>query len=544
MAAHSGLTRSYWPADRSAPVRELTVGELLREAASTVPERLALVHAAVEVKERRAWTYRRMLATVEQVARALLARFEPGERIAVWAPNSGEWVILQQGIAVAGMILVAVNPAYRSNELSYMLEQSGAVALFHVDNYRDTDLSAIARSVRSDLPALQAIISFSDWDEFVQSAPDDLPLPDVEPLDPVQIQYTSGTTGSPKGALLHHKGLLNEAYFVGRRAGMTDGAVCVNAMPMYHIGGGAVTEFATLSVHGTYVVMPAFDAGHTLELIETYRGTHSLMVPTMLIALLDHPDVRSRDLSSLKTVMSGAAAVPESLVHRCQERLGSAFSILFGQTEMHGVISQTSITDAPADQACTVGTPLPELEIKIVDPESGNIVPIGTPGEICCRGYQTMLEYYNMPEETAATIDDDGWLHMGDLGAMDNRGFITITGRLKEMIIRGGMNIYPREIEELLIDHPAIAEAVVIGVPDERWGEQIAAILRPRATGESLAPDELKAWCRERIAAHKTPAQWYQVDQFPVTASGKIQKFILKEDISEGKLAVARPLAT
>jgi fatty-acyl-CoA synthase len=262
----------------------------------------------------------------------------------------------------------------------------------------------------------------------------------------------------------------------------------------------------------------------------------------MLISLLEHPDVRARDLSSLETVMSGASAVAESLVHKCQDQLGSAFSILFGQTEMHGVISQTSVTDAPADQARTVGRPLPELEIKIADPASGDITPIGTPGEICCRGYQTMLEYYNMPGETAATIDVDGWLHMGDLAAMDNRGFITITGRVKEMIIRGGLNIYPREIEELLFGHPSVADAVVIGVPDERWGEQIAAVLQLRST-DGVAPEALKMWCRERIAAHKTPAHWYLVDQFPVTPSGKVQKFILKEDIIEGKSSIARPLA-
>jgi fatty-acyl-CoA synthase len=356
MAAPIGLTQSYWPADRSDPVREITIGELLREATSTVPDRLALIHAPVEVSHRREWTYRELLATVEQVARALLTRFEPGDRIAAWAPNSGEWVLLQQGIAVAGMVLVAVNPAYRSSELSYMLEHSGAVALFHVDSYRDADLTAIAQSVRADLRCLREIISFSDWDDFIGSALDDLPLPHVAPRTPVQIQYTSGTTGFPKGALLHHKGLLNQAHFVGQRAGMSDAAVCINAMPMYHIGGGAVTEFATLSTRGTYVVMPAFDAGHMLELIETYQGTHSLMVPTMLISLLEHPDVRKRDLTCLQTVMSGAAAVAESLVHECQRQLGSAFSILFGQTEMHGVISQTSVTDAPADQAQTSGS--------------------------------------------------------------------------------------------------------------------------------------------------------------------------------------------
>jgi fatty-acyl-CoA synthase len=535
-ATPTRLEQSYWAAEPSRGVRDITVGELLQEAAAAVPGRLALVDAVADPAARREWTYAELLTDVERVARALLARHEPGDGIAVWAPNAAEWIVLQQGIATAGMILIAINPAYRSHELRYVLAQSGAVALFHVDEYRGADLNAIIDEVRPEAPALRETISFSEWASFLDSGDPATELPTVAPLDPVQIQYTSGTTGFPKGALLHHKGLVNEAHFVAQRAGMDDGGVCINAMPMYHIGGGAVTELGTLAMHGTYVVLPGFDPGLVLETFETYRGTHALMVPTMLIAVLEHPDCRTRDLSSIQTMMSGAAAVPETLVHRVIERLGCRFSILFGQTEMHGVISQTRLTDSPADQAATVGQPLPELEVKIADPATGEVLAIGEQGEICCRGYQNMLAYYELPAETAATIDADGWLHMGDLGTMDDRGFLKVTGRLKDMIIRGGINIYPREIEDLLFTHPQIAEVAVLGVPDERWGEQIAAVVRPADPAAPPVAEELRAWCKERIAAHKVPARWFVAQAYPMTPSGKVQKFVLRDQLDAGAL--------
>jgi fatty-acyl-CoA synthase len=544
-ATPTRLQESYWPAapEPAQAIRDITLGDLLREAAAAAPDRLALVDAVPFRDARREWTYTDLLADVERVARALLARYERGERIAIWAPNSAEWVVLQQGIAMAGMVMVAINPAYRAHELQYVLAQSGAVALFLVDDYRGTDMTALAGEVAPQLPALRDVLSFTDWPSFLDSGDPARELPAVLPLDPVQIQYTSGTTGFPKGALLHHKGIVNEAHFVALRAGMGDGGVCINAMPMYHIGGGAVTEFGTLAMHGTYVVLPGFDPALVLELFETYRGTHALMVPTMLIAVLEHPDCATRDLSSVQTMMSGASAVPEALVHRVMDRLGCRFSILFGQTEMHGVISQTRVTDGAADQAGTVGQPLPDLEVKIADPALGTTLPIGEQGEICCRGYQNMLAYYEMPAETEATIDAEGWLHMGDLGTMDDRGFLRVTGRLKDMIIRGGMNIYPREIEELLFSHPDVAEVAVIGLPDERWGEQVAAVIRPKDPASPPSADGLRDWCRERIATHKTPARWFFTDSYPMTPSGKVQKFVLRDQIDAGVLTPA-PLPT
>jgi fatty-acyl-CoA synthase len=307
-------------------------------------------------------------------------------------------------------------------------------------------------------------------------------------------------------------------------------------MPMYHIGGGAVTSFGTWAKRGTFVVLPGFEPGHLLEAFETYRGTHALVVPTMLISMLDHPDRSRRDLSSVQTILSGAASVPASLVRRTAELLGCQFSILFGQTETHGVICQTRVTDGPEDQADTVGQPLPQLEVKIADPETGEPAPIGEQGEICCRGYQNMIGYYGLQDETSATIDGDGWLHMGDMGEMDERGYLRITGRAKDMIIRGGLNLYPAEIEGALTDHPAIEVAAVIGVPDEVWGEQVGAVLRVRSGHRRPSVEELTAFLRGQLAAHKTPVFWAFRDELPMTATGKIQKFVLREDVVKGLL--------
>jgi fatty-acyl-CoA synthase len=535
MVEPTALTTSYWPAE-PGEVREVTVCETLRYAAATVPDRVALVDCVPDPAARRQWTYAEFVADAERVARALLTRYAPGERIAIWAPNSAEWIVLQQGVAMAGMVLVALNPAYRTRETQFVLKQSGAAAVFLVDSYRGFDMRAMVDGIRGDLPALRDVRSFSEWAAFLTEGDPDIDLPEIAPGDMIQVQYTSGTTGFPKGAMLHHMGLVNEATFVAERAGMSDGGVYVNAMPMYHIGGGAVTSFGAWAKRGTFVILPGFDPGTILEAVETYGGTHTLLVPTMLVAVLDHPDVETRDLSSLQTVLSGAASVPASLVRRTMHRLDCQFSILFGQTETHGVISQTRVTDSPEDQADTVGQPLPRLEVKIADPLTGEPTPLGERGEICARGYQNMRGYYEMPAETAATIDGDDWLHLGDIGSMDARGFLRVTGRVKDMIIRGGMNLYPAEIEAALTDHPAIESAAVIGVPDERWGEQVAAVLRVRPGHERPTVAELTDYMRSQIAPHKTPVYWSFVDELPMTPTGKTQKFVLREQAAAGSL--------
>ena len=530
------LVESYWPADISTPLRQETIGMLLRHAAATAGERIALVDGQADPALRTTWSYQELLGAAEAAARALLERFEPGERVAIWAPNRAEWVILQQGLSLAGLVMVALNPNYRRHELSYALQQSRAAGLFHTDKYRGFDMAGLVQEIRSELPELRTTVSFSDWETFLSSGSPDTVLPVVEPLDPVQIQYTSGTTGFPKGAVLHHYGVVNASALAGQRAQIADGAVFVNVMPMYHIGGGSVTELGTLAARGTYVLLAEFEPGLHLELIEAYRATHTLAVPTMLMAMLDHPSCGSRDLSSLQVVMSGATVVPAALVNRTTEAFGCDLIISFGQTELHGIISETEVTDSVEDQENTIGRPIPQVEVAILDPATGVTLPIGQQGEICARGYQTMSGYFELPEQTAATIDFDGWLHTGDLGSMDARGYLRITGRLKDMIIRGGLNIAPREVEDVLFAHPEVAEVSVVGVPDRKWGEQVGAVIRLADPAHPPTSDALRAYCRERMAAFKSPALVFVVDSYPLTPSGKVQKFLLRQAIDNGEL--------
>jgi fatty-acyl-CoA synthase len=495
------------------------------------------VDAGPDPAQRRSWTYAELLAIAERVARALLVRFRPGERVAIWAPNCAEWVLLQQGASLAGLVLVTVNPANRQLELDHILQRSRAVGIFHATEYRGFDMAGAVRAARAAAPELREAVDFTGWAEFLATSDGSKMLPAINPGDPAQIQYTSGTTGFPKGALLHHRGILNASRFVARGAGVTDGAVWINAMPMFHIGGGALTEIGTFAFRGTYVLMPAFDAELLLELIETYRGTITLVVPTMLSALLTHPDLGKRDTRSLRSIMSGASFVPAELVIRAKAAFGCQFSIVFGQTELHGVVTQTHLDDSAEDQSRTIGRPLPLVEVKIADPESGATVPVGTRGEICARGYQTMLEYFEEPDQTELTLSKDGWLRTGDLASMDHRGYLTITGRLKDMIIRGGENIYPREIEDVLDSHPGVASAIVVGVPDETWGEQVGAVIVPADPQSPPSPETLRAYCRERLAGFKAPSFWYFTNSLPTTATGKTQKYIVRDRITRGELA-------
>jgi fatty-acyl-CoA synthase len=547
-ATSARLASSYWPADRSQPLLDTTVGDLLRAAAAQVPGRLALVEGSPGPAARRTWTYAELLTVAERAARALLARFAPGERIAVWAPNCPEWMLLQHGVSLAGMVLVTVNPALRAREVRYVLAQSQAAGIFFADEYRGFDMTGAVASLRDGLPGLREAIPLSEWDSFVgsgdpvssgdssSSSYEAATLPPVQPGDPAQIQYTSGTTGFPKGAILHHRGVVNASRFVALGSGVGDAGVWVNAMPMFHIGGGTLTELGTIAQRGTYVLLPGFDPGLMLELIEAYHGTIMLAVPTMLLALLEHPGLAVRDLSSLQTVMSGAAVVPAALVRRATETFGCQFTIVFGQTELHGVISQTQLDDSAEDQSETIGRPLPQVEVKIADPVTGEVMPVGQVGEICARGYQTMLGYFGMPEESAAALDGDGWLRTGDLAAMDGRGYLTIAGRLKDMIIRGGENIYPREIEDVLFAHPDVSQVAVLGLADDRWGERVAAVIRPADPGNPPSPAALRDYCRDHLAGFKAPAEWFFVAEYPLTASGKIQKFRLQEDIAAGRI--------
>lgn len=525
MAQVLGLTESYWPADRSVGIRDITIGDLLREAAEDSSAATALV-AGVPGDDRR-WTFAEQLAEAERVAHALLARFEPGERVAVWAPNLPEWVFLEYGAALAGVTLVTVNPAYQPKELAYVLGQSGASGIFLVPEFRTNPMLQSLDVVRPDLPNLREVVLFTEWNDFCASRTDG-PLPAVAPDDPAQIQYTSGTTGFPKGALLHHRGVTNNALLFAHLQGLVASDVYVNPMPMFHTAGCVLGALGTLAARATHVPVLAFDPAFVLELIERERGTFLLGVPTMLIAMLDHPDLETRDLSSLRGALSGGSLVPAELVRRIESTFGVRFCIVYGTTECSPLVTQTRLDDTPEDKAETIGRALPQTELKIVDPFSGAIVAPGTVGELCVRGYLVMTEYHDMPDATAEAIDAEGWYHTDDLASMDERGYCRIEGRLKDMIIRGGENIYPREIEDVLFSHPDVAEAAVVGIPDERWGEQVAAFVRCNP-GSTLDPSELKAFVRTHLAPFKTPTYWVPVEAFPLTGSGKIQKFLLRD---------------
>jgi fatty-acyl-CoA synthase len=522
-------TVSRWPAEASEPLDEVTVGDLLRRVAGQVPDRTALVDGQPEAAARRRWSYAELLGIAEDVAAALLARFEPGERVAVWEINRPEWVMLQLGAALAGVVLVTVNPQYRAAELRYALEQSGVAGLVHGTSHRGVSMTDVVHELAPGLPGLRETICFADWDGFVASGKPGTPLPDPGPADPVMIIYTSGTTGFAKGALLHHLGVVNAAGLSARRAAFADGDCWINPIPLFHTGGGVLASIGTLAQRGTHVVVPQFDPGLVLDLIEAEHGSMVLTVPTILLAMLEAHGQAPRDVSSLHTVMSGGAKVPAALVRRTTATFGCEFSILFGQAELHGVLTQTRTTDSAEDQAGTLGQPMPHVEVKIADIATGEPVATGAEGEICARGYQNMIGYWDMPEATAATIDTGGWLHTGDAGTMDERGYLRIAGRLKDIIIRGGENIHALEIEQLLAEHPGVAEVAVIGIPDPRWGEQVAAVIRPADPAAPPDEAELAAFCRARVAQFKAPRLWFFTGEFPMTPSGKIRKFELKE---------------
>ena len=535
------LTESYWPADSSEPLWETTVGGALRQVAGEIPDQVALVSGMANPADRRRWTYRRLLTEAEAVARALLARFEPGERVAVWAPNIPEWVLLQYGAALAGLVLVTVNPAYRKDELAYVLRQSGSVGIFLLPDYRGNPMAASLDEVRGELPDLRDVVLFTEWEDFVaggRASAAVAALPDVKPDDAAMILYTSGTTGFPKGAVLHHRGIVNDARAASRNYGLGPGETFLTPMPFFHAGGCVLGVIGSMATRGVLVAPMAFEPGLMLELIETERAVGTGGVPTMLIACMEHPDFATRDVSSLRVVVSGGAPVPADLVRRIEAALGARFSIVFGQTECSAVATQTRLDDTPEDKAQTVGQPLPHVEVKITD-EFGATVAPGTLGELCIRGYLVMHGYHDKPEATAEAIDADSWLHTGDLATMDARGYCRIEGRLKDMIIRGGENIYPREIEAVLFGHPSVADVAVVGVPDERWGEQVAAFVRPADPAARPSTSQLHAHVRDQMAHYKVPKYWLFVEEFPLTGSGKVQKFVLRERFLKGELVPA-----
>ncbi|MBC7656515.1 MAG: AMP-binding protein [Frankiaceae bacterium] len=505
-----------------------TVGGVLIEAAAEAPDAEALVEARTDGSIGRRFTYSQLASEAERLADSLATRYAPGERIAIWSPNTPEWALLEFAAALAGLVLVTVNPAYQAKELAYVLHQSRSAGLFLVRECRGNPMAEIAREVCSDLPQIREVI---DLDDHAALFAMDGPAPvrrEVHPDDPAQVQYTSGTTGFPKGAVLSHRSLTNNARFSMSRMGAQRGDTYLNVMPMFHTVGCSIGLLGSVQLRCRLVMARLFEPVSVMALIETERVALVIAVPTMLIAMLEAHARQPRDTHSLRMVMSGGAMVPPELITRLQEAFGCQFTIIFGQTETSPVLTQTRASDGWTERVETIGQAIPNTELSIRDSGNNQVAAIGAIGEICARGYCNMLGYNDNPDATARAIDADGWLHTGDLGTMDARGYVRITGRLKDMIIRGGENMFPAEIENALITHPDIAEVAVVGVPDPRWGEIVIAFLRPRAATQLLVAD-LVRHVRRDLAAPKTPAHWIVLDAFPLTGSGKIQKFVLRD---------------
>jgi acyl-CoA synthetase (AMP-forming)/AMP-acid ligase II len=522
---------SYRCGDTSRPLVEETIGDALRAAAAEVPDRRAIAEGSPGPGPRRTLSYAELLEQAERVARALLARFRPGEHVAVWSGNSLEWILLEYGAALAGLVLVTVNPAYQAGELTYVVRQSRSVGLFHVAQYRGNRMADIVAEVRRDLPDLREVVALEEFDGFCAEADPALALPRVRPGDRVQIQYTSGTTGFPKGVVLRHLGMVGNARLTAERLGVRPGDVLVWSMPLFHTAGCGMGVLGALTTRATIVYLTVFDPALQLELIEVEQATVSGGVPTMLIALLGHPDMKRRDLSSLRCNFSGGSPVPVDVARETERRLGGRISIVFGTTETSPIITATGPEDPEPVRTGTLGAPLPHTEVMIGDPVTGSPVPVGAVGELCARGYLVMEGYHEQPDATAAVIDREGWYHTGDLASMDAQGYLRVEGRLKDMIIRGGENIYPREIEELLQAHPSVAEIAVVGKADPRWGETVAAVIRP-TPHTAPSEEELRAYCRSHLAAYKTPTTWLFVDALPLTASGKVRKNVLRDQLA------------
>jgi fatty-acyl-CoA synthase len=526
------LQKAHRPADPDEIV-EISVGDLLRDVASRHPTRTALIDGAAEgAASRRRISYRELLSLAECGARDLLGRFPKDSNIAIWAPNSLEWVILEFSAAIAGLPLVMINPSFTGHEARYILQQSRSAGIFVAERYRKNPLAQRVAEIRAELPALHEVVDLKSWVEGLsEPAPPGRELPRITAADTAAIQYTSGTTGKPKGAVQSHRAATNIARALTQRLGTAKGSVWLLPLPLYSVGGSMFKVLGSLWNEGSLVILPDFDEALILRMIEEEQVAFFSAVPTMYLRLLEHPDLPRRNLESLDVLVCGGSTVPEDLVRRIERAFGAEYMMMFGLTEMCGTVCQTVRGDSTAHKARTVGKPLPGIEVRITSTEGGQIVACAEPGEICVRGVGLMKEYFEMPEATAATVDESGWLHTGDIGTMAEDGYCAITGRLKDMIRRGGVNIYPREIEDVLVTHAGVAEAVAFGIDDAHWGEQVAAAVRLHP-GHEPSVAALEAYLREKIAPHKIPKYWEFVESFPVNAMGKVQKNLLKEQFA------------
>ncbi|MFD9568503.1 AMP-binding protein [Streptomyces sp. NPDC059982] len=508
-----------------------TIGENLDRTVRRFPGRDALVDVAAG----RRWTYAELGAEVDALALGLLdLGIVKGDRVGIWAPNRAEWTLVQYATAKIGAILVTVNPAYRSHELEYVLGQSGIRLLFAAERFRTSAYAEMIEEVRPRCPGLEFTVLFEgpEWTSLLERGRAAGPGPleragaALDPDDPINIQYTSGTTGFPKGATLSHHNILNNGFFVGELCGYDErDRVCI-PVPFYHCFGMVMGNLACTS-HGAAMVIPApaFDPVATLAAVEAEACTSLYGVPTMFIAELAAPGFDGYDLSSLRTGIMAGSPCPVEVMTQVIERMGMAgVSICYGMTETSPVSTQTRADDPVERRVSTVGRVGPHLEVKVADPRTGRTVPRGTPGELCTRGYSVMLGYWGEPEKTAEAIDPEGWMHTGDLAVMDGEGYLSITGRIKDMVIRGGENLYPREIEEFLHAHPDVLDVQVIGVPDVKYGEELMAWVRMREGAEPLTAESVRAYCAGRLAHFKIPRYVHVVEEFPMTVTGKIRK--------------------
>ncbi|WP_420036420.1 AMP-binding protein [Streptomyces sp. cg28] len=527
---------SYAHGTSATPLLGDTVGANLQRAVDAWPDREALV----DVPSGRRWTYGQFGSAVDELARGLLARgVAKGDRVGIWAVNCPEWVLVQYATARIGAIMVNINPAYRAHELGYVLRQSGVGVLVASTGHKGTDYRELVRQVAPECPDLRerVFIGEDSWDALVAAGQsvtaDQLEARGAELScdDPINIQYTSGTTGFPKGATLSHHNILNNGYWVGETVGYSEqDRVCL-PVPFYHCFGMVMGNLGVTS-HGACIVIPApsFEPAATLRAVQEERCTSLYGVPTMFIAELNLPDFAEYDLSSLRTgIMAGSPCPVEVMKRVVAEMHMAEVSICYGMTETSPVSLQTRRDDDLERRTGTVGRVLPHIEVKVIDPVTGVTLPRGEPGELCTRGYSVMLGYWGEPEKTAEVVDAGRWMHTGDLAVLREDGYAQIVGRIKDMIIRGGENIYPREIEEFLYGHPRIADVQVVGVPHEKYGEEVLACVILRDPADPLTLDELRAYCHDRLAHYKVPSRLRLLDAFPMTVSGKVRKIELRE---------------
>ena len=536
---------SYAQGETTPALLEETIGASLARTVAAYADREALVECATG----RRWTWADLDRDVAALARGLIgAGIEAGDRVGIWGPNSAEWTLVQLATARVGAILVNVNPSYRTHEFSYAVNQSGMRMLVSATSFRTSDYRAMVEETAEHNATLERVVLLDDADSWAGLIADGEGVSDddlaareaaLRPDDAINIQYTSGTTGYPKGATLSHRNILNNGYLVGEVCGYTEvDRVCI-PVPFYHCFGMVMGNLACVT-HGAAMVIPApgFDPALTLQAVSQERCTSLYGVPTMFIAEWALPDLASYDLSSVRTGIMAGSPCPEEMMKKLISAGIDEMTIAYGMTETSPVSTQTRRDDSLERKVGTVGRVCPHLEVKIVDPVSGDTVPRGEAGEFCTRGYSVMLGYWQDEEKTREAVDPDGWMHTGDLGVMDEEGYVRITGRIKDMVIRGGENIYPREIEEFLYAHPDIEDVQVVGVPDAKYGEELCAWLRMRPGTEPLDADGLRAYATGRLAHYKIPRYVMVVEEFPMTVTGKVRKVEMRE-VSTRELGLA-----